>query len=184
MKILSGIFYALFVTLLLSIAGLFLASILPIPGKISVKIVKSGSMEPAIMTGSIVVIQPQHAYAIGDVITFGKDTTKDVPTSHRIIGVREENGVTYFSTKGDANKTPEPDETPQSKIIGKVLFSIPSVGYILDFARKPLGFSLLIGLPATLIVIDESMRIYTEIVALRQKRRLALQTPPRPRPRV
>ena len=172
--------------MLLSIAGLFLATLLPIPGNIQVKIVKSGSMEPFIHTGAIVVVKPKQAYEVGDVITFGEDTKNQIPTTHRIVSIREESGVTYFATKGDANEDPDSQEIAKTDVIGGVLFSIPSAGYILDFARTPVGFVLLIGLPALLIVFDESMRIVREIVIMRESRRQKPVDirPERVRPRV
>ena len=116
MKFISGVLYTVLVTLLLCVAGLFLASLLPIPGNIEVKIVKSGSMEPAIHTGSVVIVKPESSYGIGDVITFGADTKAKIPTTHRIVSIREENGTTYFATKGDANEDPDPQETPRNAI--------------------------------------------------------------------
>jgi signal peptidase I len=171
MQILSNILYGLFILMLLSVAGLFLATLLPIPGNIQVKIVKSGSMEPTIHTGAIVVVKPQVSYSTGDIITFGEDTTKQIPTTHRIVTIREEAGTAYYATKGDANEDPDSQEITTSEIIGSVLFSVPSAGYILDFARTPVGFVLLIGLPALLIVFDESMRIVREISIMRENRR-------------
>jgi hypothetical protein len=47
-------------------------------------------------------------------------------------------------------------------ILGKVLFSIPYFGYIVDFARKPVGFALIIGIPALLIIGDELRKIFVE----------------------
>src|SRR3990167_3351690 len=101
MKIISTIFYTIFVALVVGISGLLLGSMLPIPGNIEVKIVKSGSMEPAIPTGSVVMVRPSVSYAVGDVITFGKDTKTDIPTTHRIVAMNADN---TFTVKGDANE--------------------------------------------------------------------------------
>ena len=170
MKILGTLFYTIFVLILLSVAGLFLASLLPIPGNIKVKIVKSGSMEPAIKTGSIVIVRPEATYASGDVITFGLDTRTHIPTTHRIVAVHDDGGgpITY-SVKGDANEEVDPDVIPRSSVIGKVVLAIPYAGYILDFARQPIGFTLLIGIPAGIIILDEALRIWTEIRSMRRK---------------
>ena len=74
-----------FITVL---ALLLVISILPIPGNIETKIVLSGSMEPEIRTGSVVVIKKIDTYEIGDIVTFGEDTKENVPTTHRIIEAR------------------------------------------------------------------------------------------------
>ncbi len=171
MKFLTKTFYAFSVLLLLSVAGLFLASMLPIPGNIEIKIVKSGSMEPTIPTGSLVVIKPVESYALRDVITFGEDSSTQIPTTHRIIATREENG-TLFSTKGDANEDPDTKEIRKAEIIGKVVTHVPYAGFVLDFAKKPLGFLLLIGIPAATIIIDELINIFREVhAAWRQRNR-------------
>lgn len=170
MKIFSKIIYGLFITLLIGISGLFLASMLPIPGNIEIKIVKSGSMFPAIETGAVVVVKPGQNYVVGDVITFGEDTLNVVPTTHRIVSVREEGGQKYFTTKGDANEEADPEEVPVSIVIGKVIFNAPYVGYILDFAKQPRGFAFLIGIPAALVIFDELAVIFGELKKYKRRR--------------
>ena len=159
MKIISTIFYTVFVALVVGIAGLLLGSMLPIPGNIEVKIVKSGSMEPAIHTGSIVVVKPVGLYAVGDVITFGKDTKTEVPTTHRIMAVNPDG--TYM-VKGDANEEQDPNPVQRNTIIGKVVFDVPYAGFVLDFARQPIGFTLLIAIPAGLVILEELLTIFKE----------------------
>ena len=155
--------YILFVVAVVTLGLLLIASLFPIPGNYALKIVQSGSMEPAIHTGSIVVIKPENTYHVGDIITFGEDTKTKVPTTHRIVSDRVESGLFIFTTKGDANENADPKEVRQSDVKGKVLFSIPYVGYLLDFARKPLGFVLLIVVPAIVVVVDEVGSIWREI---------------------
>jgi len=166
-KIYTAGYYA-FVAIVISIAIVILASVLPIPGKLELKIVQSGSMEPAIKTGALVVIKPESTYKEGDIITFGKDTKKDIPTTHRIVAIRAESGVAVYTTKGDANNAADPKEIKQSEVIGRVLFSVPFLGYIIDFAKHPIGFILLVGLPALYIVYDEVTKIVGEVKNLRQ----------------
>lgn len=170
MKTLSTILYGLFVALLVGVAALLLVSLLPITGNVEIKIVKSGSMEPTIHTGSLVVVFPTGNYHAGDVVTFGKDTKTSIPTTHRIVSERTEGGKTYYTTQGDANEDPDPEQATATSVIGKVLFSVPFAGYVLDFARQPLGFALLIGAPAAMIVIDEAITIVQEIALLRRRK--------------
>lgn len=166
MKVIANTLYTVLIATLLVVAGFFLATLLPLPGKIEVKIVQSGSMEPAIPTGSVVVIAPSSAYAVGDVITFGKDSARDVPTTHRIAEVTD----TGFITKGDANEERDVNPVPAGDVIGKVYLHVPYAGFVLDFARKPLGFALLIGLPALLIIFDELFTIIGEVGKLRRRK--------------
>src|SRR3989344_7332294 len=122
MERLYTIGYWLFFIFLVAIAGILLFSMFPIKGNYQIKIVQSGSMEPGIRTGSIVIIKPEANYAIGDVITFGEDTKKSAPTTHRITNSQVLEGKTYFTTKGDANDDPDMAEVTADKVIGKVLF--------------------------------------------------------------
>ena len=161
--------YYIFLLALIVIGGLFLVSVLPIPGNLDVKIVLSGSMEPAIKVGSVVVIKPSKKYDVNDVITFGKDTKKDVPTTHRIVDERVVSGNTLYTTKGDANENKDIREVRESEILGKVLISIPYLGHVLEFAKKPLGFALLIGIPATIVVVDEIKNIWKETKKMKRK---------------
>ena len=123
-------------------------------GGMELKIVRSGSMEPAIETGALIAVREAATYQVGDVITFGADTATQIPTTHRIMEVEKNAGATTFVTQGDANENIDPTPVAASSVIGKVVYSAPKVGYIFDFARQPLGFLLLIGIPAGLIILD------------------------------
>jgi signal peptidase len=174
-SIIQKIFYAVLVAAILAMIGLFVASLIQIPGHIEIKIVKSGSMEPAIKTGSIVFIKPESAYVVGDVITFGEDSKTAIPTTHRIIAIRQSAGATYYTTKGDANNAPEQNETEKNNVIGKVMFTLPYAGYILNFAKQPIGFSLLIGLPAGIIAVNEIIAIWAETKKMFGKKKRGIE---------
>lgn len=176
MKALTITFNILLTLVLVAVGGIFLASLIPMPGNIEIKIVKSGSMEPAIKTGSLVLIKPQTTaygaqYRVGDIITFGPDTAKEIPTTHRVEEViKEPSGEFVYRTKGDANEEADPNLVEESEVIGKVAFFAPYAGYILDFAKKPLGFALLIGIPAASIILDELIVIGREFAKMRRRR--------------
>lgn len=167
MKNFYKILYGIFTLLLIVVAALFFSPLVPMQQHVDVKIVKSGSMEPKIKTGGIVVIRPADTYRVGDVITFD-GRSSDIPTTHRIVDERIIDGQTMFTTKGDANEDPDTESTSLSAVRGKVLFTIPYAGFVLDFARQPRGFMLLVALPALLIVIDEIGKIWTEVRRIRR----------------
>lgn len=171
MKKLYKIGYYLFIVALLCVGVLLISTLFPIPGNYQVKVVLSGSMEPAIKVGSLVVIKQASSYDTGDVITFGKDDKNNVPTTHRIVDSRVESGKMIFKTKGDANDNPDPREARESEVIGKVRLSIPYLGFVLDMARKPLGFAILVGIPAGLVGADEAHKIFKEIKKMRGRRK-------------
>lgn len=157
------IFYYVIAALALSL-GLLLVLLQSsiIPG-FEVRIVQSGSMEPAISTGSVVVVHKLSAYSDGQVVTFGGETRGSIPTTHRIISTEVIEGELVYFTKGDANPEADVDPVKAEDIRGAVTLSLPYLGYLLDFARQPLGFALLIGLPAFLIVFEEAGKIWTAV---------------------
>lgn len=164
--------YWIFMTAVVALGGLLMVSLVPIAGNIQIKIVKSGSMEPTIKTGAIVVDKPEASYQVGDVVTFGKDTKTQIPTTHRIVAITGTGGNEMITTKGDANNSADPTQTPLSEVHGKVLFSVPYLGYVLNFARQPLGFALLVGVPALAIIIEEIGKIVREVAALRRRKQM------------
>ena len=123
-------------------------------------LVQSGSMEPAIMTGDIIVIHKQASYAKNDVITFMAEE-KGIVT-HRIMNILEEKNTMFFNTKGDANRTDDSGNTSIDQVMGKVVFVIPKLGFFVGFAQSLPGLILLILIPAGVLVFDELIKIVKE----------------------
>jgi signal peptidase len=162
MKTLFKIVYYVVIGVI-ALAGLLLViSFLPVTGNYKVMMVLSGSMEPDIKIGSLVIVKPALDYKIGEVITFKKKTDLD-PTTHRIEEIRVAGGEMLYTTKGDANNASDRSEASKSDIIGKVLFDIPYLGYVINFIQKPFGFLLMIIIPAFIIIGDEVKKIYNEV---------------------
>ena len=122
--------------------------------------VYTGSMEPAIPVGSIVVIKPANpnTLKVGDIICFKIESESSTTVTHRIINITDEG----FITKGDANEDPDQWIVKKENIIGKVIAVIPYLGYLGYFVRTPVGFTLLIIIPATLLIILEIKNIIKE----------------------
>jgi len=161
MKI-TKIIQKLFTVVILAVVLLIIVSILPIPGNYRLLIVESGSMEPAIKTGSVVVVKPADSYKANDVITF-EDGGKDRTTTHRVVDVEVVSGQTQYITKGDANNAEDSSKVSENKVVGKVLTSIPYAGYILAMAKQPIGFVLLVIFPCAMIILEEVGKIWKEL---------------------
>jgi signal peptidase len=157
------IIYSIFVAFIVVVALLLIVSVLPITGNYKIMTVISGSMAPAIKMGSVVMVKPAADYKIGDVITFGPYSKTKAPTTHRIYDIKVEGGAPVYITKGDANNAPDARELQKKDILGKVLVSVPYVGYAVDFAKKPMGFALIIIVPAAIIIFDEIKKIFYEL---------------------
>jgi len=169
MKIFNILYY-LFITAIALVAVLLLVSVFPITGNFKVMTVLSGSMEPSIRVGSIVVVRPVSEYKVGDIITFGKISKTQTPTTHRINEIKGAGAMQTFVTKGDTNNAVDLREVRQSEIIGKELFSVPYLGYAISTAKKPWGFALIIIIPALLVIFDEGKKIRDEVKKMRDKK--------------
>ena len=93
---------------------------------------------------------------IGDIICFKPSQPTFI--THRIINITDEG----FITK-DANEDPDQWIVKKGNIIGKAVFIIPHIGYIGYFVRTPIGFILLIVIPASLIIIMKITKIVKEL---------------------
>ena len=114
-------------------------------------IVRSGSMEPAIGTGALVVVQPVQPMAIrlGDVITYRRPEDPETAITHRVVEVRAGQGqaAPIFRTRGDANNAIDPWEVQLQGIAWRVTYSVPLAGYVFAFTQQPLGRALFLIVP-------------------------------------
>lgn len=133
--------------------------------------VSSGSMEPSISTGSLVIIFPRDEYKIDDVITYNPDPgNSQLTTTHRIQSIEVADENTFFTTKGDANSTPDADLINSKSVLGKVVLHVPYIGYLAAFTRTIQGMFLLIILPSILIIYDELNKIKVELGKIIRKK--------------
>lgn len=148
-------------------------TLLPIKNNYQMLAVMSGSMEPTIKTGSLIVIKPVTEYNIGDIIS-SRDVNsrngKEVIT-HRIFNKTEKDGITEFTTKGDVNSTADAFPIKQDAIVGKHLATVPYLGYLIGYIKTLPGLILLIIIPATIIIYEESRKIHREAKSILEKRR-------------
>ena len=104
-------------------------------------IVRSGSMEPAIQTGSLSFINKHIKYENikeNDVIAYVATTGDKV--THRAIKITEEG----IETKGDSNDNSDGISTTKNNYIGKNVFSIPKLGYFVVTIQTTRGRVILI----------------------------------------
>lgn len=148
---------AILIGIIALIVVLILFSKAPIPGNYQILIVKSGSMEPSIHTGSLVVVKPADNYNVGDVVTFSNRGQDSI--THRIVEINNDE----YTTKGDANDSEDSRVVRERDVIGKVGFSIPWAGYIVAASKEPIGFIFLVIVPALYLIVSESINIYKEV---------------------
>ena len=125
--------------------------------------VRSGSMEPAISTGSLIIIKSVSNYSTlqkGEIITF-KD--EGHTTTHRIYDISQDQDSFSFVTKGDANQNPDSEPVPESDINGKFVLEIPYIGGLIRFLNTVPGVIMLVVMPSIFIITYEVRDILSEI---------------------
>lgn len=99
-------------------------------------VVLTGSMEPTIQPGEMIIIKETDNYKSNDIITYRED--KNFLVTHRIIRVNEEGIV----TKGDNNNI-EDKEIKKEQILGKVIFQSKLFGFFILYLLKPITLLLI-----------------------------------------
>ena len=157
----TGAFFCIYVLIGLG-AGVLLAAAAPMAIGMRSFTVMSGSMEPAVHTGDIVVdeqIAPLDARP-GDIVTFRDPRGQSRLLTHRVRSVHVVGNAAKVVTKGDANDTTEHWTVPVAGKIGRVAYRLPRLGYVLAATREPKAKLLLIVVPAIMVGILELMRIW------------------------
>lgn len=148
------------------LAGLLVGLVLAVVGPRAVGYhtlsVLSGSMEPTIHTGDVVITQtisPLDA-RIGDVVTFRDPSNGTRLITHRVRSVRAGAGHVSVTTKGDANNTPEVWSVPTESAVGRVVYRVPRAGRVLVWTASPMGRIGLFVIPVILLGLLELTRIW------------------------
>lgn len=118
---------------------------LPMPFGIGAAIVLTGSMEPTISAGDLIVVKESSHSAVDDIVVYQNGGSLVV---HRVIAV-EDDSVT---TQGDANNVPD-NPIPLSAIKGKVQFWIPGAGNVVSLIKSPMGTICIIAAAIALVEI-------------------------------
>lgn len=112
----------------------------PMPLGFGASVVLSGSMEPSLSVGDLLIVVPTEELAVGDVVVY---TSSGAAIVHRIIEIDTESGTAV--TRGDANNASD-DPIPLTAIKGKVVYAIPLLGYAVEAIKTPVATVALIAL--------------------------------------
>lgn len=115
--------------------------------------VLSGSMEPTIATGDVVVAKPVAPLEVrpGDVVTFPDPSRGGKLVTHRVRRLSASEGEAHVVTQGDANDVPERWDVPLDDHLGRVVFRLPEVGHVAAWGASIGGRRLLMAGPAILL---------------------------------
>ena len=120
----------------------------PMPFGVGASVVLSGSMEPALSVGDLLIFTEEEHYEVGDVVVYQSVRT---PVEHRIIALDTETVI----TQGDANNAADKPFGVQL-IKGKVVTVVPLVGHLIWALNTPLGTILTIA--AAVLLMELSYR--------------------------
>lgn len=133
--------------------------------------VVSGSMEPVIHVGDMIIIDTDDTeYGLDDIVTFYD--SEGSFTTHRIIDI--EDGL--YTTKGDNNNTKDKLPIAADKIVGKYVGKIPLAGRVLASFKSPITMILILVIGVLICILlstdkdgnpilDEKEKEYQEFLA-------------------
>jgi len=101
--------------------------------------VTSKSMAPTFNVGDLLFVVRAENVSVGDVIAFRQSQTIIV---HRVVNATAEG----FRTKGDAYAQPDPWVVKPAEVYGKVVASVPLLGYAFTLLSNPAFAMLLFAL--------------------------------------
>jgi signal peptidase I len=124
--------------------------------------VMSGSMEPALGVGDVVInsqVSPAEV-RVGDIVTFSDPEGTGKLITHRVRRVRIADGSAHLVTKGDNTNAVERWDIPASGSFGRVEYRVPLLGFLVFWLHGPLARLGLIVIPALLLAGFELWRIW------------------------
>lgn len=157
-----------------------------ISGEMGILVVLSESMKPLLQVGDLLIFERISAddVKIGDFLVFRDPMGRDnVLITHMVINKTYEG----FQTKGYACEEPDQFIVKPKDIVGKVIFRIPYLGYLLGFRylqklpRLMVFFSLMT--PMAIIVSYEIKNIFTDPINKRKNEKRKKKTMKRKRRR-
>jgi len=102
-------------------------------------------MEPNLKIGDAIFIKEvnENKINVNDIISFHDG--EDINT-HRIKEISEENGIKYYTTKGDNNKKQDKNKITFKDIEGKYIFKIRNFGIVINILKSKITLIILIVL--------------------------------------
>lgn len=124
----------------------------PMPFGVGAAVVLSGSMEPELSTGDLILVAERNSYEVGDVVVYQDGR---MAVTHRIVSISDDEII----TRGDANNTDD-DPIKLEQIKGEVIFAIPFVGHLVNMLKTPIGTLTILVL--AVFLLERSFRAEKE----------------------
>lgn len=127
----------------------------------------SGSMEPEIDRGSVILVKSIKNPAVlreGDVITFHSPRDQRQLITHRIADINEEGTHLEFITKGDANFKPDARPLSADLVVAKYHgITFPYLGHMVEFMKSKWGVIIFLVIPALYMVVSNIKYLQTVV---------------------
>ncbi|MBR3195975.1 MAG: signal peptidase I [Clostridia bacterium] len=159
----AGVFLTL--GLLLFSVAVLASLVLVVPAVMHVKsyAVASGSMEPAMPVGSLVLVRkvdPENLKA-GDIIVFGGTRSDGENVTHRVV--ENDQDQKQLTTKGDANDAQDPDPVAYDQVVGQVIWHAPKAGTAVMYMQSWYGKAVIVAvLIAGFLLVETGLRVRTQ----------------------
>lgn len=128
-------------------------------------IVLTGSMEPTIDVGDIVIVKEilKEQVEVNEIITFRSKNTRNI-TTHRAIEIINISGDIKYITKGDANNVQDPSLVDGELLVGKVVKVIPRIGIIIGWIKKNLKIILVIVVATFILIRYKKIKLFAALL--------------------
>lgn len=114
-------------------AALTVAVVVPRLGGGTPYTILTGSMQPKLPPGTLVVSKPAdfNSIGIGDVVTYQLESGKAAVVTHRVVAISSSaKGERTLRTQGDANNVADEKPVREVQVRGKVWYSVPYLGRV------------------------------------------------------
>ncbi len=166
-KVFFGILIAVLAVALISFVVIRVSGGTPTVFGYSVQRIVSGSMEPSLRVGDIILsksVSDPAEIAVGDIVTFdGGEQYDNKKITHRVIAQPTllPDGEYYLTTMGDANETPD-NEISFKDVNSKCLTKLDFLNKFYDFFMSPWG--LIIFIAALIIIFFDELLTVVKVI--------------------
>lgn len=145
--------------------------------------VATGSMEPTVPTGSLIVSRPVAAQDIevGDIIVFRSPTgatvsggadgtftaTESMLITHRVVEVMGSGTGVTFRTRGDGNAEEDPWDVPADMVRARYVGHVQGLGTVLSYPGTRRWIFLGVAAVGCAVIVAETRSIFRELRARR-----------------
>ena len=142
--------------------------------------VVSGSMEPEIAQGALIISQKTEIedIEVGDIISFRslESSMSGSIVTHRVTAIHQKDGDPCFITRGDANNSVDAFYVTRDNFVGRIIYYTPDGNFMTSlygFLTDKNGFFIVVIVPVILLTVyilqDNMRRIQKEIQNIKKE---------------